>query len=68
MKVQFETFFKEKGFLGDSNKLFEKILNGNDELARLLKQLLSQGLGTSKSQTGFDYGAALGKFRPPVAT
>lgn len=69
IKTQIEYFFKEKGF-GDSNKALDKLMTDNEELRRMIKELLQKGISLGGTQTGggatYDFGAASGKFRPPV--
>lgn len=43
IKAQIEYFFKEHGF-GDSSKALEKLLSDNEELRRMIRDLLSKGL------------------------
>ena len=42
-KAQIEAFLKELG-LGESGKFLEKLLSGNDELKKMLRELLTKGL------------------------
>jgi hypothetical protein len=70
IKSQIEYFFKEKGF-GDLNKALDKLMMDNDELRRMIKELLSKGLsfnGAPAASGGptYDFGANSSKFRPPV--
>jgi hypothetical protein len=41
-KGQLDGLFKEMG-MGDSSKSMEKLLNGNEELKKLIRDLLSRG-------------------------
>lgn len=42
-KAQIEAFLKELG-LGDSGKFLEKLMSGNDELKKMLRELLTKGV------------------------
>ena len=59
------------GLSGDSGKLFDKLQSGNDELKRMIKDILShQGTNMpvqSVSQGGqvVSYNMGGGRFRPP---
>lgn len=70
-KASIEAFLKELG-LGDSGKLLEKLNSGNEELKKMIRELLAKGFtiagdGTVKATTGSvnTYGD-LGQFRPPL--
>jgi hypothetical protein len=56
--------------LGDSNKALEKLLTDNEELRRMIRDLLTKGInmpmmGGSTGTGQVDYGK-LSRFRPPV--
>ena len=73
-KAQVEAFLKELG-LGDSGKFMEKIMSGNEELKKMLRDMLAHGFSGSVgagghmplAQTQNPYGD-LGRFRPPIPT
>jgi hypothetical protein len=69
VKTQIEYFFKEKGF-GDSSKALEKLMMDNEELRRMIRELIQKGLSfggaPSAGGTGYDFGASSSKFRPPM--
>ena len=72
-KAQVESFLKELG-LGDSGKFMEKIMSGNEELKKMLRDMLAHGFSGSLAgghmplaQTQNSYGD-FGKFRPPKPT
>ena len=64
IKNQIEFFFKEKGIGGDS-KVLEKLLLDNEELRKMIKELLTNGLNSSMTDKSRDVGGS-GKFRPPI--
>ena len=68
-KVQIEAFLKEMG-LGDSSKFMEKLMTGNEELKKMLRDLMTRGvsLGDGALPVGSTLSAFsdLGRFRPPL--
>ena len=71
-KAQIEAFLKELG-LGDSGKLLEKLMSGNEELKKMVRELMTKGFITvaadgqpSKQGISNAYTGDLGRFRPPV--
>lgn len=65
VKSQIEYFFKEKGF-GDSSKALEKLLLDNEELRRMIKELLQNGISMGGTGTGMNFVKDTSRFRPPV--
>jgi hypothetical protein len=68
-KAQIEAFLKELG-LGDSGKFLERLMTGNEELKKMLRDLMSKGISMGGTGTGTakplnPYGD-FGKFRPPI--
>lgn len=69
-KAQIEQFLKELG-LGDSGKFMEKLMSGNEELKRMLRDIQAKGLSAGGpvtiggKQSSPSY-ADFGRFRPPV--
>ncbi len=51
IKSQIEYFFKEKGF-GDTSKQLEHVMRSNDELQRMVRDLLSKGLSVAQPGAG----------------
>jgi hypothetical protein len=43
-KATIEGFLKELGIAGDSGKLFDKLQSGNEELKRMIRELITQGV------------------------
>lgn len=69
-KAQIEAFLKELGLVGESGKLLEKIGKGNEEVIRLIRELMAKGLAVSTGgevKVGNPY-EGYGRFRPPVPT
>jgi len=66
-KVQIEAFLKELG-LGDSSKFMEKLMTGNEELKKMLRDLMTRGVavGDGASGTTLNTIGDFGKFRPPL--
>jgi hypothetical protein len=49
-KASIEAFLKELG-LGDSGKLLEKLNSGNEELKKMIRELLTKGIAISGDGT-----------------
>jgi hypothetical protein len=69
-KASIEAFLKELG-LGDSGKLLERLNSGNEELKKMIRELLTKGIMApgldGKTQSINVYGD-FGNFRPPIPT
>ena len=70
-KVQIEAFLKEMG-LGDSSKFMEKLMTGNEELKKMLRDLMTRGVSLGDGALPVGAGSTLsafsdlGRFRPPL--
>ena len=51
-KTTIEGFLKELGIGGDSGKLFDKLQNGNEELKRMIRELMSQAMMAGNNNSG----------------
>ena len=59
--------------MGDSGKFLEKLMSGNEEVKRMLRDIQAKGLSAGPSMMGSKQSesapfADYGRFRPPVPT
>jgi len=65
LKAQIEYFFKEHGFM-DNSKQIDQLLSDQEQLKKMLRELLTKGFQTTTGGVDSRYGFGEGRFRPPV--